>query len=119
MGWNVGMNAGSPLSAALGVAVTMFGILLPSSVLTWFAARWGQRNRDRLGVRAFRQGMAPVVVALLMSTSWILAGAQRAAPAEWPLWLLALASGLLVWRTRIHLLWVLAAGAVLGWLQLV
>lgn len=119
MGWNVGMNAGSPLAAALGVAVTMFGILLPSSVLTWFAARWGQRNRDRLGVRAFRQGMAPVVVALLMSTSWILAGAQRAAPAEWPLWLLALASGLLVWRTRIHLLWVLAAGAVLGWLQLV
>jgi chromate transporter len=29
------------------------------------------------------------------------------------------ASGLVIWRTKIHLLWVLAAGAVLGALQLV
>ena len=33
--------------------------------------------------------------------------------------LLAVASGLLIWRTRLHLLWFLGAGAVLGWLQLV
>ena len=119
MGWNVGMNAGSPLAAALGVAVTMFGILLPSTVLTYVASRWGHRNRELRAVRAFKMGMAPVVVALLLSTSWILASAPQPARADWPLWLLALASGLLVWRTRLHLLWFLAAGAVLGWLQLV
>jgi chromate transporter len=28
-------------------------------------------------------------------------------------------AGLLIWRTRIHLLWLLAAGALLGGLQLV
>jgi chromate transporter len=31
------------------------------------------------------------------------------------LWLLTGTVTLLVWRTRIHLLWLLAAGAVLGW----
>ena len=119
MGWNVGMNAGSTTAALLGVAVTMLGILLPSTVLTYVAARWGHRNRELRGVRAFKMGMAPVVVALLLSTSWILGSAPQAARANWPLWLLAIVSGLLIWRTRLHLLWFLAAGAVLGWLQLV
>jgi chromate transporter len=39
--------------------------------------------------------------------------------ADWRLWLLSAASLLVIWRTRIHLLWVLAAGGVLGALQLV
>jgi chromate transporter len=34
--------------------------------------------------------------------------------AHWPLWLTAVVSGLVIWRTGIHLLWLLAAGAVLG-----
>ncbi len=119
MGWNVGMNAGSTTAALLGVAVTMLGILLPSTVLTYVAARWGHQNRELRAVRAFKMGMAPVVVALLLSTSWILGSAPQAARANWPLWLLAIVSGLLIWRTRLHLLWFLAAGALLGWLQLV
>jgi len=119
MGWNVGMNAGSTTAALLGVAVTMLGILLPSTMLTYVAARWGHQNRDLPAVRAFKMGMAPVVVALLLSTSWILGSAPQAARANWPLWLLAIVSGLLIWRTRLHLLWFLGAGALLGWLQLV
>lgn len=119
MGWHVGMNAGSTAAALLGVAVTMSGILLPSTALTYVAARWGHRNRELRLVRAFKMGMAPVVVALLLSTSWILASAPHAGRPEWPLWLLAIASGLLIWRTRLHLLCFLGAGAVLGWLQLV
>jgi chromate transporter len=35
------------------------------------------------------------------------------------LWLLALASCLVIWRTKLHLLWVLGAGALLGALGLV
>ena len=31
------------------------------------------------------------------------------------LWLLTLVCALLVWRTRIHLLWLLAGGALVGW----
>jgi chromate transporter len=118
MGWNVGLNAGSVSAALLGVAVTMCGIMLPSTVLTYVAASWGHRNRHLRSVRAFKQGMAPLVIGLLMSTSLILGAAGGVAQRDWPLWLLALASGLVIWRTRIHLLWLLAAGAVLGALQL-
>jgi chromate transporter len=114
MGWSVGMNAGSTGAALLGVLVTMVGIMTPSTVITYTAARWGHRNRDLRAVRAFKQGMAPIVIALLLSTAWIMGGANGGGLADWRLWLLSVASGLLIWRTRIHLLWLLAAGAVLG-----
>ena len=119
MGWHVGLNAGSTAAALLGVAVTMIGIMLPSTVLTYAAASWGHRNRDLRAVRAFKLGMAPVVIALLLSTSWILGSASQDPARDWRLWLLSLASGLILWRTKVHLLWVLAGGALLGWFQLV
>jgi chromate transporter len=119
MGWNVGLNAGSVAAAFLGVAVTMLGIMIPSTVVTYVLAQWGHRNRELRAVRAFKQGMAPIVIALLLSTSFILGAAGGNPAHDWPLWLLALVSGLVIWRTKIHLLWVLAAGALLGALQLV
>jgi chromate transporter len=155
MGWHVGMNAGSTCAALFGVLVTMVGIMTPSTIITYTAARWGHRNRNLRAVRAFKQGMAPIVIALLLSTAWIMASsasamapsvaaeaaagsnagaaaaagtgaltglagldasaaAARAVLAHWPLWLTVVISGLIVWRTRIHLLWLLAAGALLG-----
>jgi chromate transporter len=115
MGWHVGLNAGSLAAALLGVAVTMGGILLPSGVLCFAAAQWGHRNRELRAVRAFKQGMAPVVIALLLAIAWILCSAGRNAGRDWPLWLLAAASAVLFARTRLHVLWVLGAGAILGW----
>ena len=119
MGWNVGVNAGGGglagwASGTLGMLLCMVGVMLPSTTLTWLATRWGHRNRDRRGVRAFKQGMAPVVIGLLLATAWILASAHGNPAADWPLWLLTAVSILLVWRTRLHLLWLLGAGALLG-----
>ena len=116
MGWNVGLNAGGYGLALLGASATMLGILLPSTMLTFMAARWGHRNRELRAVRAFKQGMAPIVIGLLVSTGWILASAYGNPKTDWPLWLLTAITTLLVWRTRIHLLWLLGAGAgaVLG-----
>ena len=50
---------------------------------------------------------------MLLATSWLLAGAGSDR-SSWPAWLLALLSCLLIWRTRLHLLWMLGAGALLG-----
>ncbi|MCS0580568.1 chromate transporter [Massilia pinisoli] len=150
MGWHVGMNAGSTAAALFGVLVTMVGIMTPSTVITYTVAGWGHRNRDLRAVRAFKQGMAPIVIALLLSTAWIMASsaaavapplgagiaagtpvadapaaagpgadALRALLAQWPLRLTVIVSCLVIWRTRIHLLWLLAAGAVLGALGLI
>lgn len=124
IGWHIGMNAGGPgwaggLLGSLGVLVCMLGVMLPSSVLTWTATRWGHRNRHRRGVRAFKQGMAPIVIGLLLATAWVLARAHGVPATDWPLWLLSAVTMLLVWRTRLHLLWLLGAGALvgaLGWL---
>jgi chromate transporter len=118
MGWNVGLNAGGFATALLGVLVTMVGIMLPSTTLTYFAARWGHQNRDLRAVRAFKQGMAPIVIALLVATGWILASTNRNPAQDWPLWLLTVVTTLIVWRVKIHLLWLLGAGALLGWFGL-
>ena len=114
MGWNVGLNAGSYAAALLGMACTMLGILLPSTTLTWLSARWGQRNRELRAVRAFKQGLAPIVIALMVATGWLLSSAQHGPHADWPLWLVTAISALLVWRTKLHILWLLGAGAFLG-----
>ncbi|CAM3352062.1 chromate transporter [Polaromonas hydrogenivorans] len=115
LGWNVGLNAGGWLTGLLGVLLSLAGILIPSTVLTYAAAQWGHRNRDLRAVRAFKQGMAPIVVALMIATSWILASANGSSLKDWPLWLVTVAAALIVWRTKTHLLWLLGAGALLGW----
>ncbi|WP_309683931.1 chromate transporter [Polaromonas sp.] len=119
MGWNVGLNAGGLLPGLLGVLIAMLGILIPSTTLTYVAAQWGHRNRELRAVRAFKQGMAPIVIALLIATSWILAAANGSSLKDWPVWLLTAATAVIVWRSNIHLLWLLGAGALLGWFGLV
>ena len=127
VGWNVGLNAGGGPSggwhayalALLGMAVTMAGMLLPSSVLTYSATRWAHKNRELRAVRAFKTGMAPLVVALLIATGWLLTAAHNQPARDWPLWGLTAASALIVWRTKLHLLWLIGAGALLGMLGLV
>ena len=119
LGWNVGLNAGGMLTGLLGVFVAMLGILIPSTTLTYMAAQWGHRNRELRAVRAFKQGMAPIVVALLIATGWILAESNGGNIQHWPVWLLTALTALVVWRSKIHLLWLLGAGALLGWFGLV
>jgi chromate transporter len=63
-------------------------------------------------VRAFKQGMAPLVIGLLTSTAWIM-GSSAGQGGNWHLWLVAITSGLIIWRTRLHLMWLLAGGGLL------
>lgn len=119
LGWNLGLNAApSPssawMTASLGLVLAMVGTLAPSTLLTWAATRWAQRNRERRGVRAFKLGMAPVVIGLMLATAWVLARPQEGPAQGWPLWCLSALTAIVVWRSRVHLLWLLAAGALLG-----
>jgi chromate transporter len=101
---------GYQAAGLVGAALTLFGIMLPSTTLALVVARWGHARRDWRAVQAFKAGMAPIVIALMFATGWILA-------AETPGWrhvLLTMAAALLVWRTRIHLLVLIAIGAIVG-----
>lgn len=122
LGWNIGLNsaggAASGTSAwgwgVAGVVIAMTAILIPSSTLTYVVTRWAHRNRERRGVKAFKQGMAPVVIALLMATGWLLSAAHSSAAEHWRLWLLTALATLMVWKTRVHLLALIVTGGLLG-----
>jgi chromate transporter len=106
---------GYQAAGLLGAAATLAGIMLPSTTLAFAAGRWGHARREWRPVRAFKAGMAPIVIALMLATGWILS-------VQTPGWrhlLVTGAAALLVWRTRAHLLALLAGGALvgaLGWL---
>jgi chromate transporter len=93
-----------------GAAVTLAGIMLPSTLLAVGATRWAQARQHRIGIRAFKAGLAPITIALLAATGWVLT-AQNPAP---PVIVLTAITALLAWRTRIHVLWLIAAGAIAG-----
>jgi chromate transporter len=122
MGWNVGLNAGAGLGggwaslglASLGVVVTMLGIMLPSSVLTYMATRWAHQHREKIGIRAFKSGMAPIVIALLLATAWLLTVSHNQPARDWPLYVLTALTTLVVWHTNVHMLWLIGSGALLG-----
>jgi chromate transporter len=127
MGWNIGLNAGGGLSAGmsawpmgfLGIGITMAGIMLPSSFLTYTATKWAHENRNLISVRSFKSGMAPIVIGLLVATGWLLTAAHNNMTKDWKLWLLtAVAFGLML-KTRIHILWLIAGGGAAGALGLI
>lgn len=130
MGWNVGINAAAGMTPAptmlyavmlalLGVLVTMVGIIVPSATLTFFSTQWAHKNRDLKGVRAFKAGLAPLVMSLLVATGWLLTGDHDNYLEDWPMWALAAVTTVIVWRTQTHLLVLLGIGAVLGMLKII
>ncbi len=114
MGWNIGLNAGGFGWAAFSALICMAGILLPSSVLIFFTARWVQKNQELRAVRAFKLGLSPVVISMMVAAGWLLATANADGVREWPLWLLAAVTAAIVYRTKVHMLLLLAIGAALG-----
>jgi chromate transporter len=120
IGWQTGLSLGGTYwAAAAGLSATFIGIMLPSSVLTFATARWLHNNPQHIAARASKASLAPISIALLIATAWILTAAHNHPSKDWPLWLLTAACLGVAWRTKAHLLWMLSAGALLGALGLV
>ena len=103
----IGLGAGG----LAGMVAALAGMLVPSSALALAASRWGDRRRGSLAVRAFTAGMAPLTIGLLLSSGWILLEPTRN---QWATAPLVLATLYVMLRTRLSVLWMLAAGAVAG-----
>ena len=114
MGWNIGLNAGGFGWAAFSAVICMVGILLPSSLLIFVTARWVQKHQNLRAVRAFKLGLSPVVISMMIAAGWLLATANTTMTHDWPLWVVAAVTTLIVYRTKVHMLYLLAIGAVLG-----
>lgn len=92
-----------------GALAMLVGILIPSTTLALAALRLGQTHAHHPALRAFKAGMAPITLGLMLATGIVLAPWDSP-----PGLLLAGAVALLVWRTRVHLLVLIAAGVLLG-----
>ncbi len=102
---------GFNVAGLAGAAATLAGTLLPSTTLALAVTRWGRRNEQSRGLRAFNTGMAPLTIGLLLATGWVLLR-----PSGGHLGALALAGATVVvmLRTKISPVWLIAVGAVVG-----
>lgn len=105
---------GYNVAGVVGALVTLVGTLLPSTLLTLHATRWGAKRRESRALRAFTAGMAPLTLGLLLATGWILFEPAAARDARWGSALLALATLTIMLRTRWSPLIPIAIGAVAG-----
>lgn len=103
-----------------GAVVAMIGILLPSTVLSLWAGRWGGRRRDTPAVRAFTAGLAPISIGLVSATAWVLSLPFVKAPTHriGALALMVLTVVALL-RTRVSPIWLILMGALAGGFGLV
>ena len=112
LGWNV--------AGILGTIATMTGILVPSTVLSLWATRWGTQRRETRGVRAFTAGLTPLTLGLLLSTGWVLAQPYLENPAHrWGALALIVVTVLAMLKTRLSPMWLVALGTAAGALGLV
>jgi chromate transporter len=120
IGWQIGMQMGGTyVDAAVGLLGTFIGIMVPSSTLTFAATRWLQRNANHVIALASKASLAPISIALLLATSWLLASSHDNAAKDGPLWIFTITALLLAWKTKMHPLLILGAGAVLGMLGVI
>ena len=112
----LGWNAAGPL----GAFATTAGILLPSTVLSLWATRWGSQRRETRFVRSFTNGLTPLTLGLLLATGWILAEPYvRIARYRWGALGLIAITVLAMQRTKVSPMWLVALGALAGVLGLV
>ena len=107
LGWSV--------AGPIGAIATMFGTLIPSTLLTLAVTRWGAKRKESRGVRAFTTGLTPLTIGLLVATGWLLAApyATDRAHAIGAIALVAITVLVMV-RTRLSPMWLVGLGAVVG-----
>lgn len=95
-----------------GAIVTTLAMVIPSSVLTFYADRLLWRAA---GAAVWREiidnALAPVTVGLIAASGVLVASANKSHVMAL---LLTAACALISWRTKFHPLWMIAIGAVAG-----
>ncbi len=103
VGWNI--------AGLAGVLATIAGSLLPSTTLALAASRYGDRHRNSRAMRAFSAGLAPLTLGLLLATGWVLTAPVRD---SWGAMLLVPFTVLMLVKTKLSPIWLVAVGAAVG-----
>ncbi|BCQ24837.1 chromate transporter [Caballeronia sp. NK8] len=103
IGWHV---AGWP-----GVLVTSIAKFGPSSLVTVAALHAWERFKDRPWRRFIQLGLVPITAGLVAASALLIA---QASDRTWLLTAITVVVATLSYRTRLHPLWLLAGGALIG-----
>lgn len=103
VGWHI---AGLP-----GMLVSSFAKFGPSSVVTILVLRLWDRFKDHPWRVVAQQGIFPVTVGLVAASAALITAASVD---TWFLGVIAAVVAALGWRTRLHPLWLLLGGALIG-----
>lgn len=103
IGWHV---AGWP-----GVIVTSIAKFGPSSLVTVAAMHAWERFKDRPWRRYIQAGLVPMTAGLVASSAALIA---EASDRTWMLGAITAVVAVLAYRTKVHPLWLLAVGSVVG-----
>jgi chromate transporter len=103
IGWHV---AGWP-----GVIVTSVAKFGPSSLVTIAAMHAWERFKDRPWRRYIQSGLVPMTAGLVAASAALIA---EASDTTWMLGAITAAVAVLSYRTKLHPLWLLAAGSLVG-----
>ncbi|WP_137176820.1 chromate transporter [Roseomonas sp. AR75] len=99
------------IAGPLGMGAAFIGIVTPAWVLAWWVAGITERLASKPWLKAVRAGLVPIAVGLILASGLIMA---RTVSVQAIGLAVAVVAALVVWRTELNLLWVLAAGGVLG-----
>ena len=103
VGWQV--------AGVWGAMATTVGVALPSAVLALTVFRISHRRANLAWVRAIREGLAPVVIGLMLATAWILSEPWFG---DYKILALVVITGLISGFTRVTPVALIAAGALIG-----
>ncbi|MCZ7564648.1 MAG: chromate transporter [Burkholderiales bacterium] len=103
----IGQHVGGP---ALGAAA-LVAFCLPSSLLAYIAARADLKARESRWLRAAKDGLAPIMVGLVLASGFILTTGSVDGAVTFAI---AVASASLASTTRVSPIWFIAAAAALG-----
>ncbi|SDD66814.1 chromate transporter [Paraburkholderia lycopersici] len=103
VGWHVAGWAGM-----LVTSIAKFG---PSSLVTIAALHAWDRFKDRPWRRIAQKGLVPVTAGLVAASAVLIA---KASDPSWIAWAITGVCAVLAFRTKIHPLWLLGAGSLIG-----
>ena len=102
---------GAHVAGIAGGITASLAMLLPAGILViWVSGLW-ERFRERRWRRVLQAAILPITAGLVLAAGFVL---LRAADRSVALAGITLVTTLLIYRTRLHPLWVLAGGALLG-----
>lgn len=102
---------GAHLAGLPGGLVATAAMMLPAGTIAAIIAVFFNRHKDAKALHVLQLSLLPLSAGLVLAAASLLA---KQSDTSWFAALLTLVAALLTWRTKLHPLWLLGGGAVIG-----